>query len=41
MAKIRIKDIATKAGVSRGTIDRVLNNRGEVNAETYKKELLL
>ncbi len=35
--KIRIKDIAEKAGVSTGTIDRVLHNRGEVNAETRKK----
>ena len=29
-----IKEIAELAGVSRGTVDRVLNNRGEVNAET-------
>lgn len=29
-----IKEIADLAGVSRGTVDRVLNNRGEVNAET-------
>ncbi len=37
--KIRIKDIAERAGVSTGTIDRVLHNRGEVNAETRKKVL--
>jgi len=29
-----IKEIAELAGVSRGTVDRVLNHRGEVNAET-------
>lgn len=40
MAKqIRIKDIAVKAGVSAGTVDRVLHNRGEVKAET--RELIL
>jgi len=32
-----IKEIAALAGVSRGTVDRVLNNRGSVNAETEKK----
>jgi len=35
--KIGIKDIASLAGVSIGTIDRVLNSRGEVSAETRKK----
>ncbi|TRX66075.1 LacI family DNA-binding transcriptional regulator [Carboxylicivirga sp. M1479] len=40
MAKqVRIKDIAIKAGVSAGTVDRVLHNRGEVKPET--KELIL
>lgn len=32
-----IKQIANLAGVSRGTVDRVLNNRGRVNAETETK----
>ncbi len=32
-----IKEIAELAGVSRGTVDRVLNNRGSVNAETEEK----
>lgn len=38
-AKIRIKDIAEQAGVSVGTVDRVLHNRGEVALETKKKIL--
>jgi LacI family transcriptional regulator len=37
--KIRIKDIARKAGTSVGTVDRVLHNRGEVKEETRKKIL--
>lgn len=32
-----IKEIAYLAGVSRGTVDRVLNSRGSVNAETAQK----
>ena len=32
-----IKEIAEIAGVSRGTVDRVLNNRGSVNSSTEKK----
>jgi len=32
-----IKQIASLAGVSRGTVDRVLNNRGTVNPETAAK----
>ena len=36
-----IKEIAELAGVSRGTVDRVLNNRGSVNAKTAEKILAL
>ena len=32
-----IKDIAELAGVSRGTVDRVLNHRGSVNEKTAQK----
>lgn len=32
-----IKEIASLAGVSRGTVDRVLNHRGSVNPETAEK----
>ena len=32
-----IKEIAELAGVSRGTVDRVLNNRGKVNPNTARK----
>lgn len=35
-SKIRIKDIATQAGVSEGTVDRVLHNRGEVSEKSRK-----
>ncbi len=35
--KARIKDIATLAGVSIGTVDRVLHNRGEVAEATKRK----
>ena len=34
-----IKEIAEIAGVSRGTVDRVLNHRGSVNAKTAEKIL--
>jgi LacI family transcriptional regulator len=34
---IRIKDIAQLAGVSKGTVDRVLHKRGRVSEESYQK----
>lgn len=34
---ITMRQIAELAGVSRGTVDRVLNNRPGVNAETFQK----
>lgn len=34
---ITIKDIARMAGVSAGTVDRVLHNRGKVSSENLKK----
>ncbi|NMM49695.1 substrate-binding domain-containing protein [Marinigracilibium pacificum] len=37
--KLTIKDIAEKAGVSIGTVDRVLHNRGDVAAKTKAKIL--
>lgn len=36
---ITIKEIAKLAGVSRGTVDRVLNNRGQVSVEVKEKIL--
>ncbi len=38
-SRIRIKDIARLAGVSAGTVDRVLHNRGEVSEKTRNKIL--
>lgn len=35
--KIRLKDIATLAGVSEGTVDRVIHNRGKVSPEALEK----
>jgi LacI family transcriptional regulator len=35
--KVRIKDIARIAGVSIGTVDRVIHNRGEVAEKTLKR----
>ncbi len=35
--KVRIKDIADRAGVSAGTVDRVIHNRGEVSEKTRKR----
>jgi len=37
MAKIRIKDIAEQAGVSVGTVDRILHNRPNVSASAREK----
>ena len=37
--RIRIKDIAEKAGVSTGTVDRVLHDRGSVSAKARDKVL--
>lgn len=34
---VRIKDIAEMAGVSTGTVDRILHNRGKVSEEARKK----
>ena len=39
MKQVRIKDIAQKANVSIGTVDRVLHDRGEVAEKTRKKVL--
>lgn len=36
---VRIKDIAQKAGVSTGTVDRVLHNRGRVSLKVKEKVL--
>ena len=36
-AKVTIKDVAMAAGVTNGTVDRVLHNRGEVAPETKAK----
>lgn len=36
-AKTRIKDIAEMAGVSHGTVDRVIHNRGEVSEDTRNR----
>ncbi|MDR2628334.1 MAG: LacI family DNA-binding transcriptional regulator [Dysgonamonadaceae bacterium] len=36
-SKIKIKDIAAMAGVSAGTVDRVIHNRGDVSAANREK----
>lgn len=36
---VRIKDIAAKAGISTGTVDRVLHNRGRVSEEVRQRVL--
>jgi LacI family transcriptional regulator len=38
-ARVKISDIAQKAGVSTGTVDRVINGRGEVAPKTRQKIL--
>ncbi|MFW5804785.1 MAG: LacI family DNA-binding transcriptional regulator, partial [bacterium] len=35
--RTRIKDVAKKANVSVGTVDRVIHNRGQVSATTQEK----
>ena len=35
--KITINDIARRTGLSKGTVDRVLHNRGEVSRKSYEK----
>lgn len=35
--KVTIFDVAREAGVSKGTVDRVLHNRGEVSAQSAEK----
>ncbi len=37
--RIRIKDIAAQTGVSIGTVDRVLHNRGHVSADVRVRVL--
>lgn len=39
MAKVTIKDIAREAGVSAGTVDRVIHKRGKVDKEKQKRIL--
>ena len=34
---VTIQQIAERAGVSRGTVDRALNNRGRINPEVAEK----
>lgn len=37
MEKVTINDIARLTGLSKGTVDRVLHNRGEVSKKSYEK----
>lgn len=41
MLKVRLKDIAAKADVSLGTVDRVIHNRGRVSEVTRQKVLAI
>ena len=36
---VTINDVAKAAGVSKGTVDRVIHNRGEVSEKSRKKVL--
>ena len=36
---VTINDVAKAAGVSKGTVDRVIHNRGEVSAKSREKVL--
>ncbi len=38
-SRVKISDVAERAGVSAGTVDRVIHNRGEVAAKTREKIL--
>jgi LacI family transcriptional regulator len=40
-SKVKISDIAKRAGVSAGTVDRVIHNRGEVSKNTRDKVLAI
>ncbi|NHB68647.1 LacI family DNA-binding transcriptional regulator [Perlabentimonas gracilis] len=39
LSRVKISDIAQRAGVSTGTVDRVIHNRGEVSKKTRDKVL--
>jgi len=41
MKRVTIKDIAKIAGVSRGTVDRVINNRGNVSKKVEENILMI
>ena len=38
---VTMEDIARLAGVSRGTVDRALHNRGRINAEVAARILFI
>lgn len=41
LSRVKISDIAERAGVSAGTVDRVIHNRGEVSKKTRDKILAI
>lgn len=41
MSKVTLRDIAKELGISKGTVDRAIHNRPDVNAETRQKVLAL